>query len=63
LYYGKVKRADACRPSVERSKTGNAKDLAEEVENLTKYFNRSPEELGEAELKVASTTSSGFCAS
>ena len=33
------------------AKPKTQKTYLREVENLTKYFNRSPEELGEAELK------------
>jgi hypothetical protein len=52
LYYGKVERSDVGRSSVARSHSKDTKDIPERsVSNLTKYFNRSPKELGEAELK------------
>jgi len=50
LYDGKVKRSDAFGPSVERSQA-EEKTYLREAENLAKYFHKSPEQLGEDELK------------
>jgi len=51
LYEGEVKRSDADGFTLSGAKPRAQEAYLREVENLAKYFKRSPAELGKAELK------------
>ncbi len=52
MSYGKVKRSDVVDLQLSGAKPSTQRTYLREAENLAKYFHKSPEQLGENELKA-----------